>query len=144
MKRISHKVEMAINANPKAVWKIIGSGKDVDKWLEPITSCRVEGDKRYCGTTEGSFAEDILESNDSTMTFRYFIPQQHMLPVENIEGKMQVNAINEERANVSWSWSFDIEESNIEAVQTGLSQIGEMGIKGIETLAQKNQLQNIS
>jgi len=141
MKRTEHQVELSIQANSKAVWEIIGSGKDVDKWLAPITSCRVEGDKRYCGTAEGSFEEDILESNDATMTFRYFIPKQHMLPVENIEGNMQVFPINDDSTNVRWKWTFDIEENNIEAVKEGLSQIGEMGIKGIETMITKLETQ---
>lgn len=143
MKKMSHQVELVVNANPKAVWKIIGSGENVDKWLPVITSCRVEGNKRYCGTAEGSFDEDILESNNETMTFRYLIPQQHMMPVENIEGTMQVTPINNESANVRWHWKFDIDENNFEAVTAGLSQLGEMGIKGIEALAQKNQLQQI-
>lgn len=143
MKRMNHQVELTIQANPGAVWQIIGSGQDVDKWLAPITSCRVEGNKRYCGTPEGSFEEDIVESNNETMTFRYLIPKQHMMPVENIEGTMKVLPVDEEKTNVRWHWSFDIEESNIEAVKTGLSQIGKMGIKGIETFAQQIQLQNI-
>jgi len=143
MKRMTHQVELDVNANSKALWKIIGSGEGVDKWLPVITSCRVEGNKRYCATAEGSFEEDILESNDETMTFRYLIPKQHLMPVENIEGTMKVTPINNERANIRWGWSFDIEESNFEAVQGGLNQLGEMGIKGIEVLAKENQLQNI-
>ncbi|MEL6987120.1 MAG: SRPBCC family protein [Bacteroidota bacterium] len=142
MKRLSHQVELFVKANPLTLWQIIGSGKDVDKWLAPIKSCRVEGNKRYCTMEDGTLEEEILESNSETMTFRYLIPQQHLLPVENIEGTMQVKPVDEEHSKITWQWSFDAEVTNLEAVQTGFNHIGEMGIRGIETLANQKQMQS--
>lgn len=142
MKRLSHQVELFVKANPLTLWQIIGSGKDVDKWLAPIKSCRVEGNKRYCTMEDGTLEEEILESNSETMTFRYLIPQQHILPVENIEGTMQVKPVDDMSAHIRWQWNFDVETSNFESVQEGLNHFGEMGIRGIEALANKKQMQS--
>ncbi len=135
MKESSKSVEVTISANPDTVWEIVGSGKDVDKWLAPITSCRVEGNKRYCATAEGGFEEDILEIDQINKTFSYFIPEQHMLPVKDIKGRMQVKAVNADTTTVNWSWTYLVEETDDQMVKEALSGLGEMGIKGIETFA---------
>ncbi|WP_400079836.1 SRPBCC family protein [Winogradskyella sp. R77965] len=135
MKKSSHSIEVQINANPDTVWEIIGSGKDVDKWLTPITSCKVEGDKRYCATVEGSFEEDILEVDHINKKFTYFIPKQHILPVKDIEGNMEVKPINENSASVLWSWNYLVEDTDDQKVREALNGLGEMGIKGIESFA---------
>lgn len=135
MKKSSHSVEIQINANPHTVWEIISSGKNVDKWLAPITSCRVEGNKRYCATADGDFEEDILEVDEINKVFSYFISEQHMLPVKNIEGKMKVNAINENSTLVNWSWNYLVEDTDDQKVREALNGLGAMGIKGVESFA---------
>ncbi|MBC2845714.1 SRPBCC family protein [Winogradskyella flava] len=135
MKRSNHSVELQINANPDTVWEIVGSGKDVDKWLAPITSCRVDGNKRYCATADGSFEEDILDIDQVNKIFSYFIPKQHLLPVKDIEGKMQVKTIDEHTSAITWSWNYLVEETDDHQVREALNGLGQMGIKGIEAFA---------
>lgn len=135
MKKSNHNVEVQISASPDKVWDIVGSGKDVDKWLAPIISCKVEGNKRYCATADGSFEEDILEINQINKSFTYFIPTQHILPIKDIQGTMQVKSVDDNNTIVSWSWNYSVEETDDRAVKEALSGLGEMGIKGIETYA---------
>ncbi|MEL6810861.1 MAG: SRPBCC family protein [Bacteroidota bacterium] len=137
MKQASHKVQVTINAHPESVWELISSGKDVDKWLAPITSCRVEGNKRYCGTAEGEFSEDILDVDHDTWTFSYAIPEQHLLPITNIKGAMNVKAIRPDISIVTWSWIYQVDEAHEIEAKEGLTMVGNMGIKGIEGFVNK-------
>ena len=137
MKKSEQKVTLEINAAPEATWAIIGAATGVDQWLAPmITSCRVEGNKRYCGTETGEFEEDILKIDHENRVFKYAIPQQHLMPVENIVGTMQVLDAANNNAIVQWHWTFDVAEENEASAQEMLAGAGQMGIKGIEQLLQ--------
>ncbi|RNC86923.1 MAG: SRPBCC family protein [Winogradskyella sp.] len=135
MKKSNHRVEVKIDANPDIVWDIVGSGTDVDKWLPVITSCKVEGNKRYCATADGNFEEDILEVDQVNKIFSYFIPRQHLLPIKDIHGIMQVKTVDADTTIVSWSWTYLVEDTDDLKVREALNGLGEMGIKGIETFA---------
>ena len=91
MKRSEKKVKRVLDISADQAWDIIGAVSGVDKWFsEVITSCRVEGNKRYCSTADGAFEEDILTVDHEKKVFEYGIPQQHLLPVSNIVGRMTV------------------------------------------------------
>ena len=137
MIKSEQKVTIEINAAPEAAWEIIGAVTGVDQWLAPmITSCRVEGQKRYCGTEGGEFEEDILKIDHENRTFKYGIPQQHLMPAENIIGTMKVLEGHDNNAIIEWHWNFDVAAENELAVKEGLAGAGEMGIRGIEQLLQ--------
>ena len=133
MKKSEQKVAIEINATPAEAWEIIGAVSGVDQWFpQMITSCRVEGNKRICGTEGGEFMEDILKIDHENREFKYGIPQQHLMPVENIIGTMKVEGT--EKATIHWHWAFDVEEANEEQAKEMLAGAGQMGISGIENL----------
>ena len=133
MKRSEQKITEKINVSPEAAWEVIGAVTGVDNWLAPmINSCRVEGDKRFCGTEQGEFEEDILLVDHENHTFKYAIPKQHLMPVENIEGTMRVIGAENNQALVEWHWTFDVLEDNEIQAKEALASIGVQGIKGIE------------
>ncbi len=134
MIKSNQKVEKILSVPAADVWSIVGAVSGVDKWLAPITSCRVEGNNRYCGTEDGEFKEDILNVDDEKMLFEYAIPKQHMMPVENIEGSMQVEKVDENSAKVTWKWNYDVLPENEAAAKEGLAQVGSMGLDGIQNL----------
>ncbi len=138
MKKSNQTIEIPVDISADAAWAIIGKVSGVDQWLAPITSCRVEGNQRICGTEEGEFKEDILQVNNEKMLLEYLIPKQHMLPVENIHGTMQVLSKNNQVA-IKWSWDFEVAEENEEAAKEALAQVGGMGIQGIQDLAKQTQ-----
>jgi hypothetical protein len=134
MKKSIQKVTMTIDTTPAAAWNIIGKVEGVDQWLDPIKTCRLEGNKRYCSTDAGEFAEDILKVDHRNRILQYAIPSQQMLPVENIQGQMSVHESHAGKATIEWSWIFDVDEEREAEAKLMLSQIGAMGISGIETL----------
>ena len=134
MKRSEQKISEKINVSPEAAWEVIGAVNGVDNWLAPmITSCRVEGEKRICGTEEGEFEEDILLVDHENYVFKYAIPKQHLMPVENIEGTIRVLGSEDNQAVVEWHWTFDVLEDNEAQAKEMLAGIGAHGIKGIES-----------
>ncbi len=133
MKKSEQKISEKISATPEAAWKVIGGVSGVDKWLAPmITSCRVEGDKRICGTEGGEFEEDILLVDHENHVFKYAIPKQHMMPVENILGTMRVLPADDNQSVVEWQWTFDVLEEDENQAKEMFAGIGTQGIKGIE------------
>ena len=88
-----------IDAPLEKVWSRIRTGESVDTWLPIITSCRVEGNKRYCTTEDGSLNETILRSDDQEKVFQYSIEEQNVFPVTGIVGTMRLEAINEQHQN---------------------------------------------
>ena len=132
MKSSHHKIALKIDATAASAWNVIGAVSGVDKWLAPITSCRVEGNKRYCTTEAGEFSEDILNVDHDQMLFQYAIPEQNMIPIQNIQGAMKVLPTGTAQAMIEWSWSFEVEEANEAEAKEALTMVGNMGIKGIE------------
>jgi len=135
MKKSSEKVTVGVNASAEKVWKIVGAVGGVDKWFAPvIQSCRVEGNKRICGTEAGPLNEDIIEVNHQSKIFRYGIPEQNMIPVKNILGRMKVNDLGNGKSSVEWSATFDVEENKEAQAKEMFKGAWTMGINGIEKL----------
>lgn len=139
MKQSNQKVVLEINASPEDAWKVIGAVDGVEKWFAPvITACRVDGQNRYCSTEEGDFTEDLLKVDHENRLFKYGIPQQPIMPVENIIGSMSVNEASNGNAEVTWEWTFEVSESDEAQIKEMFAGMGQMGIKGIESLINAN------
>lgn len=135
MKKSEQKISIPIDVTPESAWNVIGAVSGVDKWLAPmITSCRVEGDKRYCSTEHGGFTEDILKVDHVNRELHYAIPEQNMIPIKNIVGMMKVRESDHGKAIIDWQWKFDVEEKTEAQAKEMLAGSGQMGISGIEKL----------
>lgn len=135
MKTYQEKISKELNVTPEKAWEVIGAVGGVDKWFNSlIKNCRVDGNKRYCETGEGhKFTEDILEVNHEARIFKYAIPKQDMLPVENIMGTMTVDSNNDGLAIVGWSATFESTPENAKMAQEAFVNLWDMGLKEMET-----------
>ncbi|WP_420580367.1 SRPBCC family protein [Reichenbachiella sp.] len=134
MKKSSFKVEQIINASPNQAWEVIGAVSGVEKWLGPITACRIDGGKRFCTTEDGTFEEDILKVDHHSKVLEYAIPSQHMIPVENIFGTMEVSQASDGKALITWHWNFEVLPENEEVAKNTFEMLGGMGLSGIDSL----------
>ena len=134
MKNAEHSIQVAIDVTPAEAWGVIAAVKGVDQWLAPITACRVEGNQRICTTESGEFVEDILKVDSTNRVFEYGIPEQNMMPIRNIIGSMKVTETPEGKAQITWTWKYEVEAANDASAKEGLTMIGTMGITGIESL----------
>ena len=66
-----------------------------------------------------------------------------MMPISNINGRMQVRARAENQAEVEWSWEFDVAEDKEAEAKEMLAMVGNMGITGIETLVKAEDSQAV-
>ena len=60
-----------IDRDPDTVWKLVGDLARQHEWF-PLTSCRVEGSKRWITLPSGiTFEEDIVTHDHSLRRFQY-------------------------------------------------------------------------
>lgn len=131
----------SIKVSPEQAWEVIGSVGGVDKWFgSMIKSCRIEGKKRICETADGMVLnEDILEIDHENRIFRFGIPSQEMLPVENIVESMQVGKNEQGDASITWSASFDATAENAQVASEAFSNLWVMGLNEMETYILKTK-----
>lgn len=141
MKKSFQSISKIVKVTPAEAWEVIGAVDGVDKWFAPvITACRVEGDKRFCSTEAGNFTEDIIEVNHEGRYLKYGIPQQPLMPVSNILGKMTVRKGAEGNAIIDWEWAFDVEENKESEAKSMLAEAGQLGISGIENFIKSGKV----
>lgn len=123
-----------MNVTPEQAWEVIGSVGGVDKWFgSMITSCKIEGKKRICETTDGMMLnEDILEVNHTDKIFCFAIPEQGILPVTNIVETMQVRTGDNGKALVEWSATFDATKENGAMAKEAFQNLWTMGLNEME------------
>lgn len=141
MEKFSEKVTKQISVNSNDAWEVISMVKGVDQWFSTIIkTCKVDGDKRYCETQDGSeLKEDILLVDHDNMIFVYGIPKQEMLPVEDIIGTMKVYKIDNETTEIEWSGTFLATEKNASIAKEAFRGLWSMGIDGIESYINANK-----
>ena len=125
-----------IEAPVDAVWAQIRTGENVDTWLPIITSCRVEGNKRYCTTEDGALDETILKSDDQEKVFQYAIGEQNLFPVTGIKGTMRLREVDEQTTNLFWDLEFDLQDENLFGdIKEGIEGLYTAGALGLGQLA---------
>ncbi len=133
MKKSKKTVSKTISVSPEAAWHVIGAVGGVDKWFAPlIQTCKVEGNKRYCSTAGGLLEEDVLEVNHEDRIFRYGIPEQPIMPVENIFGTMKVLESENNQATIEWTAEFEVQSEKEAEAKQMFEEAYSMGIQGIE------------
>lgn len=134
MKTNQEHISKELNVSSAQAWEIIGAVGGVDKWFGSlIKTCKVEDGKRFCETNDGiAFEEQILEVNDQTKTFRFAIPTQEMLPVENIVETMQVRDNGPGKSIVDWSASFEATDENAIIAKEAFRNLWNMGLAEME------------
>lgn len=127
-----------MKVNPLQAWEVIAAVGGVDKWFgSMIKSCRIEGQKRICETADGMLLkEDILEIDHENKVFRFAIPSQEMLPVENIVESMQVSKNSQGYTAITWSASFDATEANAGIAKEAFQNLWIMGLNEMEAYIQ--------
>jgi uncharacterized protein YndB with AHSA1/START domain len=138
---------MTINAPSEKVWEIIAKGNGLEKWFSAIQSCELEGSamagaKRVCKTFQGNvLKETILAIDNAAMVFQYSIDEQDMLPTKDVLGTIHVTRLSSMETNVTWLANYNLLDASMEsAVASGLDQLYQGGIKGIEVLLKNNEL----
>ena len=136
---------MTINAPSEKVWEVIAKGNGLEKWFSAIESCELEGlakpgTRRICKTFQGNvLKETILAVDNDAMVFQYSIDEQDKQQTKDVLGTIHVTKLSTTETNITWLANYNLlDESMEEAVATGLDQLYQGGIKGIEELLKSN------
>ena len=138
MKKSNQKVLLSLNATPEFVWEIVGAVDGVEKWFAPmITSCRVEGNKRYCNLDNGDVLEEQFLVSNAEKTFVYTIHKQTSFPAENIVGIIRLEQSGEELTTLYWSVDLEVEnEETFQALKENISGVYSASAEKLQELAQ--------
>ncbi|WNJ20343.1 SRPBCC family protein [Pontibacter sp. G13] len=138
MKQYSAEIRQTLDVSPEAAWSVIGAVGGVDKWFNGlIKSCRVENGQRFCETADGlPLEEDILEVNHEEKVFRYGIPTQEMLPIQNILASMKIEEGAAGKSDITWSGTFDAEPADAEQAKEAIQGLWVMGLNSLEAYIQ--------
>ena len=118
------------------VWEIIKTGENVDAWFPMITTCRVEGFKRYCTTENGSIEETILIADHTHKIFRYSFDKQDVFPATNIIGTIKLEPVNDQVTNLLWDIEFRLEdESTFPQIKKEIEALYKSAATGLEEFA---------
>lgn len=140
MIRTEQQVTLTIDSSPEDAWKIIGSGKDVNKWFpEMVKTCELKGNTRICGTEQGNIIEEILKIDNENKEFKYAFIEQSMIPnVHDLVGYMKVLTDDKGKAVVNWKWTFNAEDTeSANQAKEAFKGAGNMGIMGIESYVKR-------
>jgi len=131
-------VRKTININAELAWDTIRRSDGLETWFPAITSCRLDGDKRFCTLAGGGdVVETILEIDNRSRIFRYSV-DEHPLPVGPVQTSIQ---IIERGSNCEVIWRANFEGSD-EGVKMVAPMLEGLYAQGIDALASHHQLVN--
>ncbi len=136
MIRSEQQVTKQVNVSASAIWDVLKTGDDVDKWLPHIIkSCKLEGNMRYCGTDYGIIEEEILKIDHEEMELSFLFVEQNMIKdVEQLITTVKVMYdAKDGNAIVNYKWTFLAKDK--EAETEAKKQLILMGGDGITSLA---------
>lgn len=133
-------VAATIAAPTSAVWEIIRSGTDLNRWVPAVTACRVDGSgvgaRRVCTIGGSELQESIETVDDTNQLFQYRILEQSMMPVVDVLGTIHVSSVAPAGTHVLWFVNLTLtHDAAWEAVRTAIEGIYSAGIAGLESLA---------
>lgn len=70
----SWELTIDVNAEPAAVWALVGDPTTVPQWYPKYVACEVQGDTRILRTAEGAeLVERLLERDDTRRVYTYAV-----------------------------------------------------------------------
>jgi uncharacterized protein YndB with AHSA1/START domain len=88
------------------VWAVAGRFGEVDRWIDGVTACTVEGEGigavRTVARGGGSVRERLDRLDPAAHEISYVILPPHPLPAANVRGTITLTAEGEGRTRVTW------------------------------------------
>jgi uncharacterized protein YndB with AHSA1/START domain len=134
MKTVS--VVQRIPVPAQAVWSVVRTGADMDRWFPPVTACRVEGEgvgaRRLCVVNGHELLEAIETVDDDTRIFQYRILKQDMMPTRNMLGTFHVSAVTPVESQILWLINFDLDDEGAwPVIKESIEGMYQAGIAGL-------------
>lgn len=124
-----------ISASPDDVWATVRDFGAIDEYVPPITNAELSGDgvgaTRTLTLDDGAEVVERLDDlDDSSRTLRYSIVDGP-LPIQNYEGVLSVQPIDESSCEVTWASTFEVSEASVEEMSTVFGDLYTAGLNGL-------------
>lgn len=100
------RVERVLDHPIARVWAIAGTFGGVERWIDGVTSCSVEGEgigAVRTVTRNGTSVREQLDRHDpDTHEVSYLVLPPHPLPAANVRGTITLRAEGEGRTRLLW------------------------------------------
>lgn len=130
-----HNIEAPINA----VWDLIKTGAQWEKWLPILSGSNVDGNKRTCDVPTPDGGKDVFEelflASNLEKTFVYQIHKQESFPANDIVGYIKLEE-DGNNTKMLWSVEMDVESDEIfNELKGQIEHIYAEGASNLENLA---------
>lgn len=136
MKTVTIEVRKTISVHAETLWPTIASGTGVNEWFPVITSCRVEGNQRFCTMAGGgALVETLLGADNVLRSFRYSV-DKHPLPWGPVQCVMQVTDAGMGKSEIVWQARLDCADDIEAQARQMLTGLYSQGIDALEAYHQ--------
>lgn len=134
MASVEDRIEIPAPAD--VVWKTVRDFGAIDDYVPPITSATLSGNGPGAERTltladGGEVVERLTEREEANRTLRYTLVEGP-LPVENYEGVLSVDPVDESTCAVTWASTFDVVDAPEAQATTALAELYAAGLDGLK------------
>lgn len=130
--------EMAVNASPETVWKMIGDFNHLDVWHPVVVASELtRGNSDVAGAVRlltlgngATITEKLIANNNSNHSYTYSITESP-LPVAAYVSTINVTAGGEGKSIVMWNSTFDAKGVTDEEATNVISGIYDAGLNNL-------------
>lgn len=131
-------VKATINAGAKEVWKWVSNFSALDKYVEAISDCTIEGSGigavRTLTLQDGGKVKERLEEIDHEKTTLKYSMLDSPMPVANYTGTMQVRELGNNKSEFTWSSEFEVTQGSEKEIKEAMEGLYSLGVDGLNKL----------
>jgi len=132
-------VKETINTSAENVWGVISQFSGIEKYVPAIENSvgkgEGEGMERTCTMGNGaSFDETLSKLDNQNMELQYNVHDPSPLPFSKYTATMKVSPIDNDKCELSWDCTYQVDSGTVEEANTMLTGIFQSGIEGLGEL----------
>jgi mxaD protein len=132
-------VNKTINTSAKNVWGVISQFAGVENYVPAIEKSVGKGEgqgmERQCTLGNGAcFDETLLKLDHQSMELEYDVHDPSPFPFSKYVSTMKVTPIDNNRCEISWGCTYQVDSGTVEKADKMLSDIFLSGIDGLGQL----------
>jgi len=136
MKKVRVKVNGTINAPAEDVWKLVSNFNGLDKFVEAIANCTMEGSSigavRTLTLQDGGKVREKLENLDADNKALTYSIVKSPMPIKNYTGTIAVKVISDRQSEFTWSSTFEAADGTEEDMKEALEGLYKLGVEGLQ------------
>lgn len=125
-----------IPASADTVWQLVRDFGAIDEYVPPIAHAELSGEgigaQRTLSLADGGRVVEQLDARDDEARSLRYSMVDSPLPVENYEGTMSVDALDDSACRVTWASEFDVVDAPEAEVASTFAELYTAGLDGLK------------